>query len=313
MKYAITGANGFIGSHLCRYLDIQGNDVIGISRKFYGDVVNILDGLELIEKDVLSDEYLNMNLDVDTIVHLATPNDLLSKDVKRGIELSAIGTRNSLELAKKNGIENFIFISTLQVYGAELEGKYDEKSNLKTVNDYGINHVLGEQYTEMYSRITDIKTVVLRPSNVYGNFLSNEIDRWSLVPGCFCKEAIEKGAITMKSSGNQMRNFISLEQLSYGIYKISLNMKDGYNVVNMTTNNYLTIREVAELVQEETSNILNKKIELIIESSNPTDTNRFIFDDDVKREYDLEYSEDGRSIMREEINSITKQIIRGKK
>ena len=108
----------------------------------------------------LNDEFSKLEIDADAIVHLASANDILSKNTLKGIELSSIGTINTLKLAHNNGIEKFIFYSTLQVYGSELEGNYNEETQLKPENDYAMNHLFGEMYAEMFSRKTKIKIVV---------------------------------------------------------------------------------------------------------------------------------------------------------
>ena len=99
-----------------------------------------------------------------------------------------------------------VFFSTFQVYGTDLEGEIDENTPARCQNDYGLNHVFGEQYAEMYAREKGITGIVVRTSNVYGRFSTPFVDRWTLVPGCFCKEIKETGKIILKSSGKQTRN-----------------------------------------------------------------------------------------------------------
>ena len=226
MKFIVTGANGFIGSYLSDYLLKNGHEVIGISRKFFPKIREKLSGAQLLEIDILSGEFEKLEVSADVIIHLAASNDILSKNLSKGIELSTVGTVNTLKFAVKNNIANFIFYSTLQVLGTELAGSYNGESRIKPENDYAMNHVFGEQYAEMFSRKFGIKVAVVRPSNIYGRFLTPEIDRWTLVPGCFSKEALESGTITLLSSGKQYRNFISLEELSYSTEHIAMNMKN---------------------------------------------------------------------------------------
>jgi len=290
MKILVTGANGFVGSYFSNYLIKNGHEVIAVSRKFLPDVKESLHQCKLIEIDILSDEFLNLKISCDAIVHLAAANDILSKNRLKGIELSTIGTYNVLKLAQNNGIKKVLFYSTLQVYGTELKGIYNEETVLKPENDYALNHIFGEQYCEMYSRIADLSVLVLRPSNIYGEFLSIDINRWTLVPGSFMKEFKNDGTITLLSSGKQQRNFISLEQLSYSTLKGLENMTKSYDVLNLVGSEYATIFEVANL----TCQVLDEKFSIkqnpTVKSSNPADKNEFEFNTEKLAQYKIDIS-----------------------
>lgn len=288
MKVLITGANGFIGSYMCDYFLNNNCEVIGLSRRFFPNVREKLKNATLIEVDILSENFSSLKLEADIIVHLAASNDIVSRDLARGIELSTLGTVNTLKFAQNNGIRNYIFFSTLQVYGTELKGKYSEDTIVKPENDYAMNHLFGEMYVEMYSRKFDINAVVARPSNIYGSFLTNEIERWTLVPGCFCKEAIEKGTITLMSSGKQNRNFISLEQLSYCTLQTASNIHKKFDIINYVTNDYNTIFEIAKMTQKIFNEKFDKKIELKIGSDMPDTKNDFEFKNSKFEKYKIE-------------------------
>ncbi|MFM6925821.1 MAG: NAD-dependent epimerase/dehydratase family protein, partial [Ferruginibacter sp.] len=236
MKILITGANGFIGSYLAAYFLQKGETVIASSRRFDDSTKALLSKAVFIDLDVLDKEALaTSDVEADVIIHTATANDIISKDTSKGIELSATGTKNILDFAIKNKIGKVMVFSTLQVYGTELKGAIDEKSPLHYQNDYGLNHLFAEMYAELYARQGKLKTVSVRPSNVYGRILTNAFNRWSLVPGCFCKEAVEKGTITIMSSGLQMRNFVNLQNLSRAVDCILQHFPDSYECYNLAS------------------------------------------------------------------------------
>jgi UDP-glucose 4-epimerase len=278
MKFIVTGANGFIGSYLSDYLLKNGHEVIGISRKFFPKIREKLSGAQLLEVDILSGEFEKLEVSADVIIHLAASNDILSKNLSKGIELSTVGTVNTLKFAVKNKIANFIFYSTLQVLGTELAGSYNGESRIKPENDYAMNHVFGEQYAEMFSRKFGIKVAVVRPSNIYGRFLTPEIDRWTLVPGCFIKEALESGSITLLSSGKQYRNFISLEELSYSTEHIAMNMQKSFENIILSSGQYDRIIDVAELTQKILKDKFGRQVDLIVKSENPASPSQFDID-----------------------------------
>ena len=276
MKILITGANGFIGSYLASFLLEKGYEVIGTSRQFHASTKALLSKGTLISLDVLDKEALNkLTVEADVIIHTATANDIISKDTVKGIELSAVGTKNILDFAVKNKIPKVIVFSTLQVYGIELNDTISEDSPLLYQNDYGLNHVFAEMYAEFYARQGQVKTVTVRPANVYGRILTDAFNRWNLVPGCFCKEAHESGTITIKSSGLQMRNFINLQNLSRAVDCILQHFPNQYECYNLASSRGDTMVNAAEKVKAVYEKLYQKPVQLNITGTEPKTGNRF--------------------------------------
>jgi UDP-glucose 4-epimerase len=284
MRVLVTGASGFIGSYLSNFLSENGMEVIASCRDKKKLEHSDIAYARLVGLDVLSD--LRNDVQADAIVHVATANDIVSRTTNDGINLSANGTKNLLDYAVRNKIPNFIFFSTFQVYGTELAGTIAESSPTLTVNDYGLNHLFGEMYLEMYARQGRINGVSVRPSNVHGPFLLPSIERWTLVPGCFCKEVFEEQTITIRSSGKQMRNFVHLENLSAAIKCILQNFKPGYDVVNAGSTESMSMLDAAKQVKAIYEAFSGKTASLIVEGDQPTVPN--IFDvslDKLKYQY----------------------------
>ena len=303
MKILITGANGFIGSYLAAYFLQKGEEVIASSRQFNDSIKNLLAKATLLELDVLNKEALGkLSVDADVIIHTATANDIISKDTLKGIELSAVGTKNILDFALQNRITKVIVFSTLQVYGTELNGAIDENSPLHYQNDYGLNHLFGEMYAELYARQGKLKTVSVRPSNVYGRILTDAFNRWSLVPGCFCKEAVESGTITIKSSGLQMRNFVNLQNLSRAIDSILQHFPDSYECFNLASSQANTMVEAAQKVKTVYEQLFNKTVQLNITGTEPATTNHFEIS--LEKLKQIGFIEDENYTMESEIKQI---------
>ena len=275
MTVLITGANGFIG-YLANYFLQEKNNVIATSRQFHATTQTLLKNAQLINLDVLNEPQLqNLSVKADIIIHTATANDIISKNKINGIELSAIGTKNILDFAVKNSIPKCIIFSTLQVYGTELVGEISESTSLHFQNDYGINHLFAELYAEQYHRQNKVKCVVVRPSNVYGEILTDSFNRWGLIPGCFCKQAIESGSITIKSSGLQMRNFVNLQNLALAINCILKNNMDNFESYNIGSTENKTMLDVAKIVNEVFAKSHNKTLQINVEGAEPKETNFF--------------------------------------
>ncbi len=276
MTVLITGANGFIGSHIASHFLLAGHAVVATSRQFHDSTKELLSNARLIELDVLNTEQLqHVSVQADVLIHVATANDVISKSNIKGIELSATGTKNMLDFAVKNNIPKCIVFSTLQVYGIELTGHIDESSPVHYQNDYGLNHLFAEMYAEMYHRLGKVKCAVVRPSNVYGDILSDSFNRWNLIPGCFCKEAIENGTITIKSSGLQMRNFVHVKNLAEAVHVICMDNMDNFEVYNAGSTVHKTMLQVATMVKEAMEKQLVKPVRVLVEGTTPQETNYF--------------------------------------
>ena len=276
MKVLITGANGFIGSHIANHFLLAGHNVTATSKQFHDSTKALLANATLIELDVLdTEQQQKILIEADALIHVATANDIVSKNNIKGIELSAIGTKNMLDFAVKNNIPKCIVFSTLQVYGTELTGDINESSPLHFQNDYGLNHLFAEMYAEQYHRQGKVKTAVLRPSNVYGDILTGAFNRWSLIPGCFCKEAMESGTITIKSSGLQMRNFVHVKNLASAVNAICMHNMDNFEVYNGGSTVHKTMVDVATIVKAGFEKQPGKTVEIKVEGTTPEKSNFF--------------------------------------
>lgn len=276
MKILITGANGFIGSYLADYMLKKGHEVIATSRQFHASTLQLLQKATVVKLDVLDKEALEkLELTADVIIHTATANDSISKDTLKGIELSAVGTKNILDFAVRNRIPACMVFSTFQVYGTELVGEIDENSQLHCQNDYGLNHLYAELYAEMYSRTGKVNCVSVRPSNVYGNIITDAFNRWNLVPGCFCREAATSGTITIKSSGKQMRNFVNLQNLCRAAEVVIEHFPVSYECYNFASSQGYTMQEVAGMVKLVYEKQFGKSLVLNITGDQPAETNFF--------------------------------------
>ncbi len=269
----ITGVSGFIGSRIAKLCLERGFKVTGITRSSAADVTKEL-GIEVIEAD-LNDQN-NLVLDsAETIIHCATANDILSKKVSDGLSLSIIGTSKILEASRNAKISNIIFFSTAQVYGTELNGYFDESTTVDCKSPYGINHYLGEELCKFYCKEYDVNITALRPSNIYGLPEISSVNRKTLVPMCFVDEAIKHASITLRSSGKQIRNFISLDQLAGIVLETIYNFPRGFSLRNCGSNYYPSMIEIVDIVSNQYQKLYKKKLTINIESDQPHTPNIF--------------------------------------
>lgn len=251
MKLLVSGTSGYIGGELVRLLCNDGHDVWSIGRT----PVTIENGwvIKSIHAD-LRNPIERAECDFDCIVHVAGANDVDSLSPKIALESTVLTTRNMLAFANKQNCSRFLYVSTFQVYGMA-EGIISETSVCRPVNDYALTHRFAEEWVELFGQSSDFRHVVARVANISGVPARGSMKRWTLVPGCFCHQAVEDQKIVLKSSGNQLRDFLSLESVVARLSDVITNFDDfadaglgGY--VNICAGVSLSIAEIASLVAQ---------------------------------------------------------------
>lgn len=300
MKVIISGASGYIGNSLVQSLINDGIKPAIITR--FGDNNNFKELTHIYVADITKPFAFDLKEPCDVFVHLAAANDVDSLDPEIALLTSAYGTRNALEFCKKNGIKKFIYFSTFQVIG-KVTGYMDEQTPLTPVNDYGITHFFAEEYVKKYHRTANMDYIILRPTNIYGAPLRKEIDRWTLVPNCFCKEAVENQTITLLSSGKQKRDFLNLKDV-INMTKLYINRFTEHcnEIIHLSSGNDFTILEIAGMVKQQYEKIFGKNCELIIKSDLPEQSNEYTIDRSLVKK--ANYKFDDKSSLVQEINTI---------
>jgi len=271
MKVLIVGGMGFIGSYMTNSFLKKGYDVGIMTRNVPEFLYGLAEKVDLYKADITESYNLKLKEDYQRVIHLAAANDIDSKDPAYALKSTVLGTRACLELCRDNGLKSLIYFSTFQVYGRE-SGSIDEESPLNCKNDYAITHMFAEEYVKMYQRNYGIDYIIARPSNIYGAIIHKNIDRWSLVPNCFCKEAFEKQTITLLSSGLQIRDFLSLEDIANFTAALCENFESIRNeVINIAKGENISILEIAKLVKSVYEKMFSSKCTLKIMSDKPLD------------------------------------------
>lgn len=300
MKVLISGGGGYIGSNLLNKI-IDKSEAVGVLGRKNNLSVQSEKNV-FYEADITQPIKIELKHQYDVFIHLAAANDIDSLDPKTAMLTTVLGTKYCLDLCKANGINKFIYFSTFQVYG-KVSGVMNEETVLEPVNDYAITHMQAEDYVKMFSRTTSIKHIIVRPTNIYGAPVNKDIDRWTLVPNCFCKEAVEKKTITLMSSGKQTRDFIDLNDLSNVTIMLCESFADYENtIVNGASGNNFTIVEIAGIVKEIYEDKYNEECKLVIKSDQPLEANQVSISTDMITKSGFSLS--GKESIRAEISRI---------
>ncbi len=283
MRVLITGAAGFLGSHLCDRFLAEGHEVIGVDNLITGSIANLehLAGNEkflFIKHDVTN--YIFIEGPVDAVLHFASPaspNDYLRYPIPT-LKVGALGTHKALGLAMEKGAR-FLLASTSEVYGDPLIHPQTEDywGNVNPIGPRGVYDEakrFAEALTMAYQRYHDLDTRIVRIFNTYGPRMQKEDGR--VVPN-FIAQALRGDDVTIYGDGSRTRSFCYVSDLVDGIYRLLMsNEREPVNIGNPTE---MTILQFAEKIIELTDS--KSKITFI----EPTDMR--IKDDPKVRQPDI--------------------------
>jgi dTDP-glucose 4,6-dehydratase len=251
MRIVITGAAGFIGSHLSETLLDRGHSVIGIDNLLTGDTANIahLFGRDFVfvKHDVTN--YIHIEGPVDAVLHWASPAspiDYLELPIPT-LKVGALGTHKALGLAKAKNAR-FVLASTSEVYGDPLEHPQKETywGNVNPIGPRGVYDEakrFAEAMTTAYHRFHGVDAKIVRIFNTYGPRMRLRDGR--AVPA-FMSQALTGEDVTIFGSGRQTRSFCYVSDLVEGIIRLmQSNVNDPINIGNPQE---MTIEDIARMI-----------------------------------------------------------------
>jgi dTDP-glucose 4,6-dehydratase len=254
-RVVITGAAGFIGSHLAEVLLDRGYSVVGIDNLLTGDIANIAHlanrDFEFIKHDVTN--YIYLAGPVHYVLHWASPAspiDYLELPIPT-LKVGALGTHKALGLAKDKGAK-FVLASTSEVYGDPLEHPQKESywGNVNPIGPRGVYDEakrFAEAITVAYHRYHKLDAKIVRIFNTYGPRMRIRDGR--AVPA-FISQALRNEDVTVFGDGRQTRSFCYISDLVDGIIRLMLS--DTNEPVNIGNPAEMTIEEIARVIIEMT-------------------------------------------------------------
>jgi dTDP-glucose 4,6-dehydratase len=254
LRYVISGAAGFIGSHMCDGLIGKGHSVVAIDNLITGSRRNIEHLLsnsrfEYLKADVT--QPVTVSGDVDVVMHmasLASPKDYLAHPIET-LETGSTATRNMLELARAHNAR-FLLTSTSECYGDPLEHPQVETywGNVNPVGPrscYDESKRYAEAITMAYHRVHGVRTNIARIFNTYGPRMQLKDGR--VVPA-FIDQALNGEPLSVFGAGDQTRSFCYVSDLVRGLDLLS--ESDERYPVNLGNPREMTILEFAEAIRK---------------------------------------------------------------
>jgi dTDP-glucose 4,6-dehydratase len=254
MKVVVSGAAGFVGSHMCDRLIAEGHTVIGVDNMITGSPHNLshLDReprFHFVSQDVT--DPVTVAGPVDCVLHMASPaspKDYLEHPIET-LRVGSLGSVNMLELARVHNAR-YLLTSTSECYGDPLEHPQTENywGNVNPVGPrscYDESKRFAEAMTMAYHRKYGMRTTIARIFNTYGPRM--KLDDGRVVPA-FIDQALRGAELTIFGDGTQTRSFCYVSDLVDGLYRL-LFCDEPYPV-NLGNPNEMTILEFAEVVRK---------------------------------------------------------------
>ena len=254
MRVLVTGAAGFIGSHLCESLLTRGCDVVGMDNFITGSPDNLVSAerhprFTFIRQNVT--EYIHVDGGLDWILHFASPaspRDYLELPIQT-LKVGALGTHNALGVAKAKRAR-FLIASTSEVYGDPLvpPQREDYWGNVNPVGPRGVYDEAkraAETFVMAYHKVHDLDTRIARIFNTFGPRMRRQDGR---AAPAFITQALAGEPITVFGDGSQTRSLCYIDDLVEGIERLLFS--DYCLPVNLGNPGELTVLELARMIRD---------------------------------------------------------------
>jgi UDP-glucuronate 4-epimerase len=257
VKALVTGAAGFIGSHLSEALTAQGHEVIGIDNlASYYDIgqkrANLAKLLTdprftFLELDLNGSALNEVVEDCDAIYHQAAqPGVRASWSVFRDyVTANVMATHALLDAARGSAIERFVYASSSSVYGNLTHYPATEDSPLRPCNPYGVTKLAGENLVRLYGENWGLSTICLRYFTVYG-----PRQRPDMAINRLIRSALDGTKFTVYGDGSQVRDFTYvLDVVGANLAALEADLKPG-TIMNVAGGGEIALSELVDLVHQ---------------------------------------------------------------
>ena len=243
----LTGASGYLGGRLLDYFTRQ------------------VSGWEVFKTDrVMLSHPVSLPKGVDAILHIAGLDAArCAKDPALAHEVNVKLTQQLLKTATTAGVSQFIFFSTVHVYGSPLAGVLDEKMPLsQPAHPYAATKLAAEQEVLFYPKNKLLQGTVFRLTNAFGCPASPNIERWELIVNDLCRQTVTERCLTLRSSGRQLRDFVTITDVCRAVEHVLENGLGG--LYNLGGEQVLSLQGMAELVADCSVKVLGFRPEITV-------------------------------------------------
>ncbi|MBL7685186.1 MAG: NAD-dependent epimerase/dehydratase family protein [Deltaproteobacteria bacterium] len=243
MKILITGAAGFIASHIQDAYLNEGHQVAVVDNLVTGKKENLNPKSHFFEMDILDPKLHDVfeTFRPDIVSHHAAQMDVRRSvsDPTYDAQVNVLGFINLLEASRKVGVQKVIFASSGgAVYGEQDHFPADETHPTRPASPYGLTKMVGEEYLKLYERLYGLQYTALRYANIYGPRQNPHGEAG--VVAIFCKKLLSEETPTINGDGKQTRDYVfvkdvvnanlmALKEEASGIYNIGTSVESDVN------------------------------------------------------------------------------------
>jgi UDP-glucose 4-epimerase len=282
MRILITGAAGFLGSHLCEKYVQDGNVVYGLDNLMNGNLNNIRTLLhkknfKFIHDDICRNElYHRLPSNLDAIIHLAAQIhvDRSIINPEETFKINLEGTMKILEYARMNDIRKILFASTSEVYGSAEYVPMDEKHPLLAKHPYGVSKIAADRLCSSYNETYGLGVDIVRSFNLFGP--RQKDSGYGGVIAIFINRVLQNKPPIIYGDGTQTRDYLFISDAvnAYDMVLMSEN-NPGRDGINFGSGKEISINEIADLVIK---NVAKREMNVVHVQPRPIEVQRLFAD-----------------------------------
>ena len=269
MRILITGGHGYIGARLALYLSNNGHEIKVGSRR--ANKYKTLNNIQELETDWDNkNAILKICNNIDVVIHCAGMNaDDSMRNPKHALDFRRSVTEKLVNSSISNNVKKFLYISSAHVYSNPLQGVICEDTPTLNTHPYALSHLEGEKIVRNLNISREIPGIVLRVSNCFGAPVVKSTNCWMLLINEICKQAVCERKLFLRSSGADMRDFISISTFSKIILDLINEDFDSLKapIINVGSGKSSTVLDMANLVKERCNIVLGYRPEIVIPNS----------------------------------------------
>ena len=277
-KILVTGAAGFIGSHITDALLEAGHEVVGFDNLSNGKLRNIhtaraSNRFQFIEGDICNAEEVNAAIKgIEVVYHMACLG--VRHSLHSPLEnhrVNAEGSLRVLEAARQENVSKFFYISTSEIYGDIQTFPIDELGVPAPKTVYGSSKLAGENYAYSYNVCYGLPTVITRIFNNYGPRAHYEGDAGEIIPRSIVR-MLNGEAPVVFGKGDVTRDFFFVKDTARALVQLMNNEKVVGEIINIGTGAEISMKELMEVLIEEMG--LKDRMNIRFEEDRPADVPR---------------------------------------
>ena len=256
----VTGAAGFIGSHLVEELLKMGHQVVAVDNEYAdNDQFYWNDKAINVKGDITDYKFMkNVFTHTDYVFHCAAESRIGTsiENPIRAVDINVKGTCTVLQCARENGVKKVMYSSTSSGYGMNPSPNIETQPD-DCLNPYSVSKIAGEKLCKMYTDLFDLPTVIFRYFNVYGDRAPRK-GQYAPVIGIFQRQKEAGQSLTIVGDGEQRRDFVHVKDVARAniMAAISNAEPEAYGqVYNIGSGKNYSVNDIASFISDDTINI----------------------------------------------------------